>query len=159
MRAFWKRDVEVCSPATGVVVRLEDVPDEAVSSGMLGTGIAVEPEDGLVVSPVKGSVGFVFPTRHALGLTTSSGIELLLHLGIDTVELGGKGFELLCKEGDKVRPGDPLVRMDLATIRAAKAVRAVTCVLLFPEKNELEPLASSGARVRAGADALVRVLG
>ena len=104
---------------TGKVVTLADVADEVFASGAMGNGIAVEPSEGLVCAPTNAEVTLVFPTGHAIGLTTENGAELLIHIGMDTVSLDGKGFETFVKVGDKVTAGQKLVQFDIATVQAA----------------------------------------
>lgn len=109
----------LASPVTGKVVTLADVADEVFASGAMGNGIAVEPSEGLVCAPTNAEVTLVFPTGHAIGLTTENGAELLIHIGMDTVSLDGKGFETFVKVGDKVTAGQKLVQFDIATVQAA----------------------------------------
>ena len=101
----------------GTVVPLADVKDEAFASGALGDGIAIEPADGELVAPADGEISSTFETHHAVGMTTADGAELLMHIGIDTVKLGGKHFTYLVNEGDKVKKGQPLIRFELEAIK------------------------------------------
>ena len=110
---------EVHSVADGEVINIEDVKDPVFSQKMMGDGFAVEPENGHIVSPVAGKVTSVFPTKHALGLVTDNGLEVLVHIGLDTVSLEGKPFEVKVSEGQTVAAGDLLVEADLDAIRAA----------------------------------------
>ena len=102
----------------GTVVPLADVKDEAFASGALGDGIAIEPADGELVAPADGEISSTFETHHAVGMTTADGAELLMHIGIDTVKLGGKHFTYLVNEGDKVKKGQLLIRFELEAIKA-----------------------------------------
>ena len=104
---------------TGKVKDLSEVEDEVFSSGMLGNGIAIEPTNGQVNSPVDGIVTTVFPTKHAIGVTTDDGVEILIHIGMDTVELNGEGFESFVKQNERVKKGDLLIRVNLDKIKAA----------------------------------------
>ena len=106
-------EIEIGSPLEGRMMPLEQVPDEAFASGAVGTGAAVIPSKPLVCAPENGIVLFVFETGHALGYQTESGISLLIHLGIDTVKLNGNGFDCQVREGQKLKKGDPMIRMDL----------------------------------------------
>lgn len=108
----------VYSPVKGQKVALKDVPDEAFSSGVLGKGLGVMPEEGALYAPVDGTVEALFPTNHALGLRTADGMELLLHIGLDTVTMKGEGFHAFVKAGDFVKAGKLLVRFDIDKIRA-----------------------------------------
>ena len=120
---------EVHSVAEGQVIELEKVQDPVFSQKMMGDGFAVEPANGQIVSPVAGKVTSVFPTKHALGLVTESGLEVLVHIGLDTVSLEGKPFTVKVEEGQTVAAGDLLVEADLDAIR--EAGRATTTVVVF----------------------------
>ena len=104
------KDTVLSACLNGTVVPLADVKDEAFASGALGDGIAIEPTDGELVAPADGEISSTFETHHAVGMTTADGAELLMHIGIDTVKLGGKHFTYLVNEGDKVKKGQPLIR-------------------------------------------------
>ena len=112
------KDTVLSACLNGTVVPLADVKDEAFASGALGDGIAIEPTDGELVAPADGEISSTFETHHAVGMTTADGAELLMHIGIDTVKLGGKHFTYLVNEGDKVKKGQPLIRFDLEAIKA-----------------------------------------
>ena len=112
------KDTVLAACLTGTVVPLADVKDEAFASGALGDGIAIEPTDGELVAPADGEISSTFETHHAVGMTTTDGAELLMHIGIDTVKLGGKHFTYLVNEGDKVKKGQPLIRFELEAIKA-----------------------------------------
>jgi glucose PTS system EIICBA or EIICB component len=105
------------SPIKGEIKEITEVPDQVFSGKMMGDGFAILPEEGTIVSPVDGKVVNVFPTKHALGLESKAGREILIHVGIDTVKLEGEGFEALVKEGDQVEAGQPLLKVDLAYIK------------------------------------------
>ena len=120
---------EVYSVADGEVIALEQVKDPVFSQKMMGDGFAVEPENGNIVSPVSGTVSSVFPTKHALGLVTEAGLEVLVHIGLDTVSLEGKPFTVHVAEGQKVAAGDLLVTADLDAIRAAG--RETSTIVVF----------------------------
>ncbi|EOS7670462.1 PTS glucose transporter subunit IIA [Enterococcus hirae] len=107
------------SPLSGKVLPLSDVPDKVFSSGAMGKGLAIDPEKGELIAPADGEITTIFPTGHAIGLTTKDGIEILMHIGMDTVELEGQGFETFVKQGDQVKAGDLLVRFDIEAIKAA----------------------------------------
>ncbi|MDU4939331.1 MAG: beta-glucoside-specific PTS transporter subunit IIABC [Clostridium sp.] len=103
--------------ATGKLVKLSEINDKAFSSGALGSGVGIIADNNLVVAPVEGEVACVFPTKHAFGLKTESGVELLIHIGIDTVELEGKHFTTMVNQGDKVKLGQPLVQVDFDKVK------------------------------------------
>ena len=112
------KDTVLYACLNGTVVPLADVKDEAFASGVLGDGIAIEPSNGELVAPADGEISSTFETHHAVGMTTADGAELLMHIGIDTVKLGGKHFTYLVNEGDKVKKGQPLIRFELEAIKA-----------------------------------------
>ncbi|MGE7758510.1 PTS sugar transporter subunit IIA [Peribacillus sp. NPDC097895] len=114
-----KENVEqLLAPINGQVMNIEDVPDPVFSGKMMGDGIAILPEEGLVVSPLDAEVVQVFHTKHALGLRTKSGIELLIHIGLETVNLKGEGFEVHVAEGQSVKAGDKLVTFDIEFLKS-----------------------------------------
>lgn len=107
----------VFSPCKGKLIDLTSVEDEVFSQKIMGDGVAIEPSEGVFYAPVSGTLESVFPTGHAYGLRSSDGKEILVHIGIDTVELNGKGFTLHVKQGDEVKAGDKIVTADLNVIR------------------------------------------
>ncbi|MFD1899308.1 glucose PTS transporter subunit IIA [Enterococcus termitis] len=114
-----KDKIVLTSPLTGTIVPLNKVEDQVFSSGALGKGIAVEPTVGELYAPADGEITTLFPTGHAVGITTADGAEVLMHIGMDTVEMDGDGFEILAKQGNKVKQGDLLIRFDIDKIKAA----------------------------------------
>ena len=127
---------EVHSVADGEVINIEDVKDPVFSQKMMGDGFAVEPENGHIVSPVAGKVTSVFPTKHALGLVTDNGLEVLVHIGLDTVSLEGKPFEVKVSEGQTVAAGDLLVEADLDAIRVAG--RETSTIVVFTNADAIK---------------------
>ncbi len=109
----------IFSPLKGKVEKLSDIDDAAFSSGLLGEGVAITPTEGKLVSPENGTVSAVFPTKHAIGVTTDSGAEILMHIGMDTVQLGGKFFSTDIKQGDRVEKGQLLIEFDIEKIKEA----------------------------------------
>ncbi|MEK4111591.1 PTS system beta-glucosides-specific IIC component [Paenibacillus sp. DS2363] len=139
----------IVSPLKGSVQLLEDLPDPAFSSGAMGQGLVIEPTDGILVSPINGVVTTVFPTGHALGLTTDSGMELLIHIGVNTVKLKGQFFEKKVKEGDRVSCGQLLVEFDAEQIRTAGYITA-TSVIVTNSANYLDVLKTTEQEVKQG---------
>ncbi len=135
----------VKSPVRGRIIPLSEVSDETFSSEMLGTTVAVEPEDGRVVSPCDGEVINVFDTGHAVCIATKSGGELLIHIGVDTVKLGGKGFTKKVSDGQQVRAGDVLIEADLDTIRAEGYPTATMVILTNADEYSEVEKAAPGA--------------
>lgn len=124
--------VVISSPMTGIAADISTTPDEAFASKMMGDGAVVTPEEGVVVAPEDGTVLFVFDTKHALGFTTDSGIGMIIHVGIDTVKLEGKGFDVQVEAGQKVNKGDVLMKLDLDFLKenAPSVATPVICTEL-----------------------------
>jgi len=139
----------VCSPVKGTAADISEAPDEAFAGRMMGDGAMVVPGEATVYAPADGEVSFVFDTKHAIGFETSEGTALLLHMGIDTVNLGGKGFEVLVKDGDKVKKGDALMKLDLEYLKnnAPSLASPVLCTELAD--NQKVRLLKSGS-IEAG---------
>ncbi|NWN95118.1 MAG: PTS glucose transporter subunit IIA [Bacillus sp. (in: Bacteria)] len=130
-KLFQKKPKEerIFAPVRGQVVAIEEVPEPTFSEKMMGDGIAIKPTEGLLVAPFDGEVVQVFPTKHAIGLRGASGLELLIHIGLETVTLNGEGFETAVKAGDKVKKGDTLITFDLALIQE-KAADTITSIVV-----------------------------
>lgn len=131
MLGFLKRknEAELFSPLSGEIMDITEVPDEVFSQKMVGDGIAINPSEGLVTSPCNGKVVQIFSTNHAIGIHTLEGLDILIHLGLDTVELKGEGFFRLIETGAEVKIGDPLIKMDLDKI-AALGKSVITLVII-----------------------------
>lgn len=151
-----KASVELKAGLTGRVIPISEVPDEVFSQCVMGNGIAIEPESDTVVSPADAEVGVVMTdTGHACGLVLGNGAELLIHVGIDTVDMGGDGFELLVKEGEAVKQGQPLIRFDPEKIRAA-GHPTVTVFIVTDEGNYETAEYLSGMDGKAGETTVIR---
>ena len=149
------KDTVLSACLNGTVVPLADVKDEAFASGVLGDGIAIEPSDGELVAPADGEISSTFETHHAVGMTTADGAELLMHIGIDTVKLGGKNFTYLVNEGDKVKKGQPLIRFELEAIKA-EGYPVTTPVIVCNTDDYAAVEAKAGGTVKQG-DALLEL--
>lgn len=143
-----KTDI-ISSPVDGVAADLAEAPDEAFAGRMMGDGAIVTPSESTVYAPEDGEVSFVFETKHAIGFQTASGLALLLHMGIDTVNLNGQGFEVFVKDGDQVKKGDPLMKLDLEFLKshAPSLASPVLCTEL--NDNQKIRLLKSG-EIKAG---------
>ncbi|GGF20985.1 PTS system glucose-specific EIIA component [Halobacillus andaensis] len=130
-KLFGKKSVEenIVAPLSGKVVSLDEVPDPVFSQRMMGDGIAIEPSNGKVVSPVDGEVVQLFPTNHAVGIKTKSGVEVLVHIGLETVAMEGEGFEGHVTTGDTVKAGDALITFDTDLVNE-KAKSTITPVVI-----------------------------
>lgn len=145
----------VVSPATGELLELASCSDQMFASGAMGEGFVVIPKDGAIVSPVTGTVTMVYETGHAFGIRTADGVEVLIHVGIDTVELGGGPFASRVGQGDPIKAGDPLVEVDLYSVRAAG--KSTETMVLFPETGSRSfALEESGPVSRGQVVASVR---
>ena len=131
------RSIVVTAPFSGTLVPLSEVPDETFASGVLGEGIAIEPSDGLFCSPVDGTVETIAETKHAIGFAADNGLEILVHVGLETVSLNGEGFEILVKEGDRVKAGQPVAKADLALIRE-RGLKTITSIVLTGGADDRE---------------------
>ena len=138
------KTITISSPFKGTAADLSTAPDEAFAGRMMGDGAVVTPEDSVVRAPEDGEVCFVFETKHAVGFMTDSGISLLIHVGIDTVKLNGEGFEVLVENGQKVKKGEPLLKLDLDYLKnnAPSTVTPILCTEL--EDNQKIRLLKEG---------------
>ncbi|YCA44843.1 PTS glucose transporter subunit IIA [Bacillus sp. JZ8] len=123
------REENITAPLTGRIFSLENVPDPVFSQKMMGEGFAIEPTNGEVVAPIDGEIVQLFHTKHAIGLKTENGAEIIIHVGLETVAMEGEGFTAHVKEGSKVKKGDKLLTVDLEKIRE-KAKSTVTPVVV-----------------------------
>ncbi len=146
--------VTIGSPITGKAAPLSEAPDEGFAEGMMGDGVVVTPEDSLIKAPADGTVTFIFDTKHAIGFETKEGVNLLIHIGIDTVNLKGKGFDVLVAEGQRVKKGQNLMRLDLKYLK--KNAPSLVSPVLCPELTEYQSvrLLKEGS-VKAGDDLFI----
>ncbi|MBQ7336013.1 MAG: PTS glucose transporter subunit IIA [Clostridia bacterium] len=133
---FAKKQKSFYSVCNGKSIPLSEMPDEAMAQGLLGVGFAVEPWDGLICSPVDGRVETVAESKHAYSILTDDGLEILVHIGVDTVGLKGEGFLPRVREGDYVKAGDPIAEADLEIIRAHALSPTVAVIVTNPERME-----------------------
>ncbi len=143
------KTITISSPVTGVAADLGTAPDEAFAGRMMGDGAVVTPKDAYVCAPEDGEVCFVFETKHAVGFQTDSGIGLLIHMGIDTVKLEGNGFEVLVENGQKVKKGEPMLKMDLDYLQANAPSMASPVLCTELEENQKIRLLKEG-EIQAG---------
>lgn len=145
------------APIDGELLYITDVPDEVFSQKMMGDGFAINPSNGEVVSPVDGVITTVFPTKHAIGITSDNGLELLIHFGIDTVNLKGEGLEALVEQGAKVKANDPILKVDIDKIK--DRVPSIITPVIFTnltEDQSLEVL-KIGSEVKRGEEGIVKI--
>ncbi|MEI0517224.1 glucose PTS transporter subunit IIA [Brachyspira murdochii] len=144
---------KVYTPIQGNIIKLESVKDEAFSSGAMGKGIAIEPKEGKVYAPFDGIIETAFPTKHAIGLTSDKGVELLIHVGMDTVKLGGAHFISHIEEGQKIKKGDLLLEFDIEKIRGA-GYPTLTPVIVTNSDDYSEVDSTNASSVNIGDDLL-----
>lgn len=148
--------VLVKSPMSGRVISLSDLPDEVFAQKMVGDGIAIEPSKGVVVAPFDGRVKQVFSTGHALVVESKEGLAVLIHIGIDTVNLKGEGFIILVTEGQDVKTGEPLIEFDMKLI--AKNNYSLKSPIVLPEGDNIKEIEFTGEKeVKRGQDVLMKV--
>lgn len=126
---------ELVSIVNGVVSKLEESKDEMVAKKLLGDGLIIFPEDNKIKSPCKGKITMIFPTKHAIGITLENGIEILIHFGVNTVSLNGKGFKLYVENNQEIMPGDLLWEVDLDYIKANATSEEIMIILINAPKN------------------------
>jgi len=148
--------IQIASPLSGKVLKLEELHDDAFASGALGAGVGILPDKGEVYAPADGVISTLFPTLHAIGMETDEGVELLIHIGLDTVQLEGKGFEAMIGQGDRVRKGQLLVRFDADYIKA-QGFLTETPVIVVNTDDYLEIVESERGSVAAG-DGLLTIV-
>ncbi|MFJ7975398.1 PTS glucose transporter subunit IIA [Peribacillus sp. NPDC096379] len=132
------KDIVLFAPMNGSVVALEDVPDPVFAEKMMGDGLAIEPEDNTVYSPVDGEIVQVFPTKHAVGIKAANGAEILIHIGLETVALNGEGFEAFVSAGDKVKMGDKLISFDQTIIK--EKAKSTLIPIIITNSDEMESI-------------------
>jgi len=152
---FHKEKFKIASPVDGKLKSITSVVDEMFSSKMLGDGFAIEPKHGMVYSPIDGKVSMISPTLHAIGLKANNGVEILIHIGVDTVKLEGQGFETFVKEGQKVKIGDKLIKFDIEEIK--KKVPSTDIMVIFTS-GETCNIIDSDIQVDAGQANIVTLL-
>lgn len=151
-----KREEDVIAPLTGTVCQLEEVPDPVFAEKMMGEGIAIDPSDGMVVAPFDGEVIQVFPTKHAIGLKGETGLELLIHIGLETVSLDGEGFETFVRQGDRVKRGDKLISFNMDIIEE-KASSTITPIIMTKGDDIEHFEITKEGKVTAGESKLIEV--
>ncbi|SHI15897.1 PTS glucose transporter subunit IIA [Ferrimonas marina] len=147
--------VEILAPVSGELVPLEQVPDVVFSEKIIGDGVAINPQGDTVVAPIDGTIGRLFDANHAFSLESPLGLELFVHFGIDTVELGGAGFKRLAEEGQQVRAGDPIFQFDLPYLQ--EHARSVLTPVIIANMEDVETLQKRSGTVVAGTTPIFQV--
>lgn len=148
--------IKIASPINGDVVKLSEVKDETFASGIMGKGVAIIPKDGKIVSPINGTVQTIFKTKHAIGLVSDDGVEILIHIGLDTVQLNGEHFVAHIKDGDEVKVGDLLVEVNIEAVKE-KGYDIVTPIIITNTDKYLDIISSEEESVNAG-DTLLTIV-
>lgn len=149
---IFKKTIKVIAPMSGKVIDLEMVPDPVFAKKVVGDGVAIDELDGdTACAPIDGTIVLVFRTNHAFAIKTKDGIEILVHIGIDTVELGGEGFERLVEEGAVVKAGDPVIRFDRDVIKNSGRSLASPVIITMPDQIGKMSM-NVGGKVTAGQE-------
>lgn len=148
--------VKLYAPMSGEIVNLGDVPDPVFAGKMVGDGVAIKPTDGEVLSPCDGKIVQLFPTRHALGIETKEGLEILIHVGLETVSLNGAGFKSFVSEGDTVSTGDKLLEVDLEFIE--KNAKSIITPILITNMDKVKEINVSNGVVKKNKDKILEIL-
>ena len=151
-----KKDLVLVSPVNGELLDIANVPDEVFAQKMMGDGFAIKSNDGLVVSPVDAEVQLVFETKHAIGLKTESGLEMLIHFGVDTVKLKGEGYEVFVEAGDKVKAGDKLMQVNLDYIK--ENAKSDISPIIFTNLEEGKVVKVDSGKVTAGEEGRIKLV-
>jgi PTS system IIA component, Glc family (TC 4.A.1) len=151
MLDFLKRNFKLVAPVSGKVIDLAEVPDEIFADKMVGDGIAIDSVDDTVVAPADGEVNLIFKTNHAFAMMLDNEVEILVHIGLDTITLGGEGFKRLVEEGQKVKAGEPILKVDRNFIKS-RSCSLVTPVIITNHDIVNFTSMNIGNEVKAGED-------
>lgn len=154
MLDFFKRTFKLVAPVSGRVMDLSEVPDEIFADKMVGEGIAIEVTDDLVVAPADGEITLIFKTNHAFGMILDNDVEVLVHIGLDTISLGGAGFKRLVAEGERVKAGDPILKVDREYI-TSRSCSLITPVLITNHDIVTFTSFNIEGEVKAGSDTIL----
>lgn len=156
MGLFSRKKVdEFVAPANGALIHLDKVSDPVFSQKLMGDGFAVDPTSDEIVAPIGGVIGTVFPTKHALMITSDYGLEVMLHLGIDTVELKGKPFEMFVKENDTVKAGQKLATMDLDQVKASN--KSTSIMTIITNSDSVKEMGDFDEKTVSAGDQAIKV--
>jgi sugar PTS system EIIA component len=152
-----QQEVTLLAPLSGTIVPLSEVPDPVFAQQIVGDGVAILPTEGLLLSPVDGWVSHLFPTHHAIGLSTKSGLEILIHIGIDTVKLQGQGFTPFVAVGEPINAGDKLIQFDTEVLQKA-GCSIVTPIIIANGNQVTEKHIVAKTHVLAGREPIMTVV-
>ncbi|WP_343183133.1 PTS glucose transporter subunit IIA [Buchnera aphidicola (Neophyllaphis podocarpi)] len=151
-----KNTVEIIAPISGNIIDLNEVPDDVFAKKIVGDGVAINPTGNLIVSPVNGIIGKIFDSMHAFSIESDEGIELFVHFGIDTIELKGEGFSKLAKEKQKVKIGDPIIKLDLNLIR--RKAKSILTPIIISNMDKIKKIKKFSGLVNAGQTIIIKVI-
>lgn len=147
--------LELVAPMTGNSVAINQVPDQVFASGMMGPGVAFDSEESVVYAPCSGKLTLMPSSKHAFGIKAANGAEVLVHIGLDTVNLNGEGFEALAKQGDKVKAGEPMIKFDRAAI-SAQGYNLIT-MLIVTNAADYQVTLSDPSSVKGGTTSVITI--
>lgn len=150
------KTIDIVAPLSGEIIAIEDVPDVVFAEKIVGDGIAIRPTGNKMVAPCDGEIGKIFETNHAFSLESSTGIELFVHFGIDTVELKGEGFTRIAKEGQKVKAGDPIIEFDLEFLK--DKAKSVLTPVVISNMDEIKELQKMSGTVEVGITPVLKIV-
>jgi PTS system glucose-specific IIA component len=145
----------IYAPLSGEIVKLETVPDKVFAEKLIGDGLAIKPTGDTLVAPINGTIGKIFETNHAFSIASNSGVELLVHFGIDTIELQGKGFQRLAQSGQSVKCGDPIISFDLPWLE--KNAKSTLTPVVIANMDALKSLTKLSGQVILAETIIMRV--
>lgn len=148
--------IEITAPLSGKVVSISEVPDPVFSQKMMGDGAAIIPENGIIVSPVDGMLTLIAPTKHAYGFTSDDGVEVLVHVGLETVGMEGKPFKVLKEAGSRVKKGEPVAEVDLEMLKENN-LKSITPVVITGGMDKNASVAPACDGVKAGTDPVMAI--
>ena len=154
MFEFFKKEYVLIAPVSGKIINLSQVPDEVFAQKMTGDGVAIEPTGDVIVAPADGILTLIFKTNHAFGMSLANGVDILIHIGIDTVGLQGEGFERIATEGTTVKAGDPIIKIDREFI-LSKGLSLITPVLITNMDKISSLTVKSNDSVEYGKDTIL----
>lgn len=152
-----KKAISFVAPLTGTMVAISEVPDATFAEKMMGDGVAIKPTSGDIVSPCDGTVTAFFHTKHAIGITNKDGVQILIHVGLDTVSLNGEGFEGFVTEGQTVKKGDRLLHVDLEKLKEA-GLNSITPVIVLEHESYKKINCGKFGNVTQGIDEVFSVV-
>ncbi|NMM61998.1 PTS glucose transporter subunit IIA [Clostridium sp. P21] len=150
---LFKKDYSVIAPMSGRVLKLSEVPDEIFANKLAGDGVAIDCSEDIVVSPADGVLSIIFKTNHAFAITLDNGVEILVHIGLDTTKVDGEGFERIAQEGGRIKAGDPVIKIDREVMKE-KEYSLITPVLIANTSRVKNIEVNTEIDVSAGQDVI-----